>query len=116
MKFCAACDNMMYVRVDEHTTYMCKFCGFSEELDTKSQICITDTKLKNDESVYRRYISPYLRSDATVPHVSNVQCPNPKCNRKDDQPNDVMVIKYDKSALKYVYVCTHCNYTWVTRT
>ena len=92
--------------------YVCKMCDNVEELSQDGNtVVITDSKFTDDDIEYRRFLSPLLKHDVTLPHVSNIECPNDKCSRKD-RANDVIVIKYNVDKLKFLYMCAHCDHAW----
>lgn len=118
MKFCSLCNNMMYIRSTSHeTAYLCKMCQNEEPLvaqtDSGDPLVITDTLLHDDDMKYRRYLSPYLIDDVTIPHVSNIICPNDSCVRSEQNANDVIVVKYDNDKLKFMYMCAYCKHYWL---
>lgn len=117
MYFCDKCDNMYYINIDEtknNIYYLCKKCGnvnnnilTSNNVIYEENINITNTyKISNAINKYTKY-------DPTLPKISNINCPNAKClsNTSDTQPN-ILYIKYDDDNIKFVYLCTHCDYTW----
>lgn len=116
MKFCKVCDNMMYIRTDASGgVYTCKMCASTEALRNEdgSPIMVTDMRTVDDELKYRRYTTPYLVHDATLPHVSNIACPNQACSKAADAPHDVILVKYDPDKLRFMYTCAHCRYHWL---
>lgn len=114
MRFCGVCDNMMYIRTTpQHgTAYACKMCDNTEAIEPGA--VVTDTKLIDDSIKYTRYVTPHLKDDVTLPHVANIPCPNVLCSRRDDQPHDIVVVKYDYDKLQYLYMCAYCDRYWLT--
>ena len=132
LKFCTVCDNLLYINVatspDEtnqvpEMQYVCKNCGniqrgTDDEEDRASRagqsICVLETRLGEDDSEdYKRYMTPYLKYDPTLPRVSHIICPNTKCQSPDGS-KEVIVVKYDKPNMKYVYCCESCDTLWKT--
>ena len=116
MKFCSLCDNMMYISLsgDRKMSYHCKNCKNVEECESEESVCVLDNNHIDNESNYKQYLNKYLRYDNTLPRVTNITCPNPACTRKDDQTNEVIIIKYDFVDMKYLYHCEHCLEFWRT--
>lgn len=113
MKFCNVCDNMLYIRTDAgKTMYLCKMCNNIEPLSDGATVCITDSKIRDDDIEYKRFLSPLLKYDVTLPHVSNIVCPNSDCSKKPGEENDVIVVKYNADKLKFLYTCVYCNKAW----
>lgn len=114
MKFCSVCDNMLYIKTDSDTKYVCKNCGYTQPISGPTEtVTITDTKAFDDSVKYMRYVTPLLLSDPTMPHVSNIVCQNATCNKPNNAPNDVVYVKYDYENLRYLYMCVYCGVPWV---
>lgn len=115
MKFCDVCDNMLYIKSDAEglTRYACKNCGNSQEMGG-DVVVISDTQVTDDSIKYMRYVTPLVKHDPTMPHVSNIACRNSACTRADGQEHDVIVVKYDYNNLRFLYMCAHCSAFWVT--
>jgi len=125
MKFCGQCNNMLYLtiseKVENELNYSCRNCGFSEQ--AKGIISLsTTTQSKCHRSVYD-IINKYTKLDPTLPRVNNVNCANELCETNKDPDNEVqqnpiekeiIYIRYDDSAMKYIYMCSHCDSVWST--
>lgn len=115
MHFCSICDNVYFIKVneDKDMVYFCKSCG-NEEVKKKDNgsICIIDDNKVDDATKYSQYMNKYLKYDPTLPRVANIKCTNPACTKGDDQPNEVIYLKYDHPNMKYMYYCCHCEYFW----
>ena len=65
-------------------------------------------------------IGVYTKLDPTLPRVSNIPCPNAACisNRPDEDksedtpPHEVIYLRYNDAALKFVYICNQCDTIW----
>ena len=116
MKFCDVCHNMLYMRVrDDNLMYHCKRCGVevgNVNQDIES-LCVTDTKYEDD--FHRQYLSPHIVYDPTLPHTDAIPCTNKSCPRPDEKPSDVIYVKYDNVAMKFLYYCTYCGRFWTTK-
>lgn len=116
MKFCSVCQNMYYISVDPNDTnklcMYCRYCG-NREL-ANSNLCVINTRqpscvLKN------HVINPYTKLDPTLPRIYTLPCPNLTCETHAEEtplPRDVLYIRYDDKALKYLYMCCHCDTVW----
>jgi DNA-directed RNA polymerase subunit M/transcription elongation factor TFIIS len=115
MRFCSVCDNMLYIRAAaDKTVYACKMCNTIEPLSHDGgAVMITDSQLTDENIKYRMYLSPFLVQDPTMPHVSNIVCPNETCSKQDSTSNDVVVVKYDADKLRFLYMCAHCGQYWL---
>ena len=92
--------------------YFCKSCDNREECDKSESICILDNNYIDDETNYRQYVNKYIKHDKTLPRVTNIECPNDACTRPKDAPNEVIIIKYDFTNMKYLYCCEYCDNFW----
>lgn len=114
---------------DVEMRYVCKNCGDTQRATNDGDgngnrdglaesICVLETRLGEDESSdWKRYMTPYLKYDPTLPRVSHIICPNPRCKSASSSPedrNEVIVVKYDKPNMKYLYSCEGCNTFWRT--
>jgi DNA-directed RNA polymerase subunit M/transcription elongation factor TFIIS len=115
MHFCSICDNVYFIKVNEgkDMIYYCKSCG-NEEVKHKENgsICIIDDNKVDDATKYSQYMNKYIKYDPTLPRVANIKCTNPACTKGEDQPNEVIYLKYDHTNMKYMYYCCHCEYFW----
>ena len=128
MHFCKICQNMYYIRLSGENkntlTYYCRKCGNEDDTlgATLDNICVSKTHVKKKESGLRHLINQYTKLDPTLPRVKNIPCPNNACssNRKTQEGEDatvqdgheVIYIRYDDAALKFVYICNSCDTVW----
>jgi DNA-directed RNA polymerase subunit M/transcription elongation factor TFIIS len=115
---------MLYIGIDaENTnqlTYYCRHCGAIDELTTAEGHCVLNTQLKKGEQKFNHIINPYTKFDPTLPRIYNVKCPNGVCKSNastehaSSSPAEVIYIRYDDQQLKYLYICTECDYVWKT--
>lgn len=118
MEFCEDCENILTLKFKntesdkEKLQLYCNNCGFNKNamLEKNSYI------LKNDYNLQKIFIEEknikYITQDPTIPHISNINCPNKQCTRVDDQINNVAYIKINEQDMKYLYVCSYCKYQW----
>jgi DNA-directed RNA polymerase subunit M/transcription elongation factor TFIIS len=116
LKFCKHCDYSLTLEInkdDENTLYYsCATCGYKEKEEKGGLIMETAVQEKASDS-YKVYLNEFTIKDPTLPHIKNIPCPNEACTGKADP--DVIYIKYDAAALKYLYICTHCKTHWRSR-
>jgi len=96
--------------------YYCRNCGFEDKELTVDNICVLNTQLKASKAKYMHMVNEYTKYDPTLPRTSTMQCPNDEClsRTKKDVKAEVMYLRYDDTNLKYVYLCVHCNQTWLS--
>ena len=120
MKFCDHCSNMLYISINEENTnelvYYCRNCGEKDETLTNDNICVLETNFKKGEQTFNHIINKYTKKDPTLPRISNVKCPNAACqtNVKSDVVPEIIYMRYDDEALKYLYICVTCDTVWKT--
>ena len=120
MKFCNHCSNMLYISINEENTnelvYYCRNCGEKDETLTNDNICVLETNFKKGEQTFNHIINKYTKKDPTLPRISNVKCPNAACqtNVKSDVVPEIIYMRYDDEALKYLYICVTCDTVWKT--
>jgi len=111
MKFCPACNNMLYA-IDEElnnegkkfAALSCRKCDFKEHLDKNNPIVYEHIMKENDLS--KVALNPYLKYDPTLPRFTEIVCPS-KCGK-----NDVVGVKLDSQELVWMYQCVQCETTW----
>lgn len=129
MHFCTNCGNMYYIRLsgtpgaeDEAAVaqaanelkYYCRNCGHVDETLTVDNITVVDTKTATGGS-FTHAVNRYTVLDPTLPHISTIKCPNAICDSNEDETKrDVVYIRYDDVAMKYIYICTVCDTIWKT--
>ena len=136
MHFCEKCGNMFYLKisedVDSHLLYYCRKCGnkSNKPVDSDSnELCVSKTHIKKTTESYKNIINSYTKLDPTLPRLTNMKCPNPECKNiskekggeskdsgsesKEKDSNEIIYIRYDNENMKYIYLCTNCDYTWI---
>lgn len=126
MHFCVKCGNMYYIKIQtegkDNLIYYCRKCGFEDENITKdiNNLCVSKTHVINNTELYSQVINKYTKLDPTLPRINNVDCPNAECitnkeGKSDDSvEKEVIYIRYNDQAMKYVYLCAHCDTVWKT--
>ena len=122
MKFCTNCDNMYYIKINENNTnqleYYCRYCKHVDTLVNNEGICIINNKTKQSENTTSSVVNEYTKLDPTLPRLYNLKCPNVDCNSNQSEFGnknpEIIYIRIDDSNLKYLYLCSHCDFTWKT--
>jgi DNA-directed RNA polymerase subunit M/transcription elongation factor TFIIS len=112
MKFCAVCDNMLYVDLDADggLLHVCKSCANVVRADRE---VVLDTNYVDDYTRYKQYMTPYLKHDPTLPRSTTIPCANgDRCTRPAGAPSEVLYVKYDAVNLRFLYNCVHCDAFW----
>lgn len=117
MEFCEKCDNMYYMKTNDENNlvYYCKYCGHEDStlIQAKNLKVYKFTKETKAKDIH---VNEYTKYDPTLPHTSNIKCPNMECKSNTDSaayPQDVIYMRYDDGNMKYCYLCCHCDYNWV---
>lgn len=116
MKFCEGCRNMLFLQLQEGGAlhYHCKACGTTLDAQpTTQETCVVDNNYVDD--FHKQYLSPYIVYDPTLPRTRNIPCINKACVRPKDREQEVIYVKYDTAAMKFLYYCCHCGMFWKTK-
>ncbi len=121
MKFCNNCDNMYYIKINESNTnqleYYCRYCKHIDTLVNNEGICIINNNMKQSENITSTVVNRYTRLDPTLPRLYNLKCPNADCDSNQgttDKNPEIIYIRIDDNNLKYLYLCTRCDFNWKT--
>jgi len=120
MKFCSTCDNMYYINVSETDVdkleYYCRNCGNKDDAnDIQGTMSVSKVQFVNDVTNMSHIINKYTKLDRGLPRIDHIPCPNPECSTNtNDTKREIIYIRYDETNIKYVYLCTTCDYTWKT--
>jgi DNA-directed RNA polymerase subunit M/transcription elongation factor TFIIS len=139
MHFCSVCHNMYYLKIVESETsentslaYYCRNCGHSDTMLMTENNCVSNTQIKRTEQNYSHIINEYTKHDPTLPRINTIHCPNLTCpsniveeegtaaNANSANPEvsskkpEIIYIRYDDINMKYMYICTHCDFKWKT--
>lgn len=111
MKFCTQCQNMLYqVKTTETgAVYKCRACPYEEPI-TKENPVVYEHDLQQDTSI-QYSINPYIKYDPTLPHFTNMVCPNNTCPTRG-RDSDIKGIKLDPVNVVWMYQCVQCGVTW----
>lgn len=105
---------MLYIKVDaDHTmTFFCKNCAYEKTVDDTESVCVAESHVTiEDDSRFSMFTTPLIKYDPTLPHVTNILCPNTSCSKRENHP-DVIYIKCDPINMKYLYFCCNCETFW----
>lgn len=140
MHFCSECGNMLYLRLADPTpivppvagetanpeqsvstgtaqqdlVYYCRNCGHTDDTLTIDNVCVVDSGSSKSAKL-SNVVNRYTKLDPTLPHTKTIRCPNSGCgSNEDESKRDVIYIRYDDRAMKYVYICAVCDTMWTT--
>jgi len=120
IRFCSKCDNKYYHTIqDNELIYYCRVCGNKEVNVNKEALCVLDTNMQEGTAKFDHIVNRYTKFDPTLPHIF-LHCPNEKCktNHADSSSEpgvtDAIYLRYDNANLKFLYICTECDYKWKT--
>jgi DNA-directed RNA polymerase subunit M/transcription elongation factor TFIIS len=120
MHFCTNCSNMYYIRIDADNpnklVYYCRNCGNEDSTLTVNNVSVSKMQLTRGEQKFSHIINKYTKLDPTLPRISKIKCPNAECetNHSEAVEREIIYIRYDDVNMKYVYLCTTCDYVWKT--
>ena len=133
MNFCENCGNMYYLKISSENNnqliYNCRKCGNTDSnliSDDNGVICVSKTHIKKTKQSYNSIINKYTKLDPTLPRIRNMKCPNVECpsnnvetkqdaldtDEENNVNNEILFMRYDNDNMKYVYLCTECDYSW----
>jgi hypothetical protein len=91
---------------------VCRACGYQREETTGGLLLEIDLKEKTSEG-YKILLNEFTKQDPTLPHESNIKCPNAECaSNTSNKQRDVTYLKYDAVNLKFIYICNVCDKEW----
>ena len=122
MNFCNNCNNMYYIKLEEEDcdkiVYYCRNCGNVDDKILDVNKCILQENINKTEDKYNVHINKYTKLDITLPRINYIKCPNSICeSNKDDfdtNSREIIYIRYDNTSMKYLYLCSHCDFIWKT--
>ena len=103
---------MYYIKINEQDDikYYCRNCGHED-----NELSVNELKV----SVYEKnpnaqiHINSWIKHDPTLPHMNTIKCPNVKCKSNEkDQTSDIIYFRYNDTEMKYMYLCTICDFNW----
>ena len=116
MNFCSNCENMLFIKLSQEDSNnvinYCRNCGNEEDINSQN-ICVFKNSVKKNNQKYQDYINEFTKLDPTLPRINNIKCPNTDCiSNKDEKKREIIYIRYDDTKIKYIYLCSSCDYVW----
>ena len=120
MHFCSKCDNMYYIKLSgegevlNNLVYYCRQCNYEDTtlVVDNSLICVSKSYINEKQENYKDIVNEYTKLDPTLPEVKNIKCPNSDCESNNDKDTKIVTIRYDDTAMKYMYMCCLCDNVW----
>ncbi len=117
MHFCSKCDNMYYLRLSEAESnkliHYCRNCGNEEIITNNESICISNSELIQNDQKYKYIINKYTKLDPSLPRTNTIKCPNQSCpSNSEDSTREIIYVRYDDDNVKYIYICSTCDFSW----
>lgn len=118
IRFCAKCNNYLYLQVDaesQNLFRLCRNCGFKDE--SAQGGLVTEIMVQERSAEGYNMINEFTLRDPRLPHLHNtMKCVNGDCtSNRGGAESDVVYIKYDLANLRYIYMCYHCETIWRSR-
>ncbi len=122
MHFCNKCDNMYYIKLEnedcDNIVYYCRNCGNSTDSLLDLGKCVLKESINKNENKLNITVNKYTKLDNSLPRINYIKCPNEVCESNkesfDINKREIISIRYDHTDMKYLYLCSHCDYTWKT--
>ena len=121
---------MYYIKIkddnENQLTYYCRNCGYIDETIAEEGVCVLNTSLaKETVQSHEHIINKYTKLDPTLPRIYNIKCPNSNCStnketnidfegKREENQNEIIYIRYNEEDMKYLYLCTNCDFVWKT--
>jgi DNA-directed RNA polymerase subunit M/transcription elongation factor TFIIS len=110
---------MYYIRIDSEDSnklvYYCRNCGNEDSSITVDNVAVSKIKKQKDGQQFSHIINKYTKLDPTLPRISKVLCPFKDCKTNtNDEPREIIYIRYDDVNMKYIYLCSTCDTVWKT--
>lgn len=122
MDFCSTCDNMYYIKLEndecDNIVYYCRNCGNVDDKLINVNKCILRENINKSGDKYSVHINKFTKLDITLPRINYIKCPNETCETNtpdfDSTKKEIIFIRYDDTSMKYLYLCSHCDFVWKT--
>jgi DNA-directed RNA polymerase subunit M/transcription elongation factor TFIIS len=120
MKFCGTCSNMLYLSISEENmdklVYYCRNCGSQDDsAEITGSMSVSNIHVNQEVSSMSHIINKYTKLDPTLPRINRIPCPNAECaTNTAGAEREIIYIRYDETNIKYVYLCSTCDFTWKT--
>jgi len=118
---------MYYLKITEDNEnrimYFCRKCGDNDDniINDSDSFCVSKTHIKKTTEIYKNIINEYTKLDPTLPRIKNMKCPNEECSSNEEKEEkkenveeypEIIYLRYDNDNMKYIYLCSKCDYTW----
>jgi DNA-directed RNA polymerase subunit M/transcription elongation factor TFIIS len=122
MDFCTNCNNMYYIKLEnedcDKIVYYCRNCGTTDDALVNVNKCILRENINVSEDKFNIHINKYTKLDITLPRINYIKCPNELCQTNesgfDSKKKEIIFMRYDDTRMKYLYLCSHCDFIWKT--
>jgi DNA-directed RNA polymerase subunit M/transcription elongation factor TFIIS len=130
MKFCPRCESYLISEIlstdiendpNKLLQYNCMTCGYKERLDVsknEESKCIYKSMTERSKIKIDAQNLRHLKYDRTLPHITNIACPNEKCPTKHSASqlkNNVLYMNLNENMMIFLYQCCHCEFTWTNK-
>jgi len=95
--------------------YYCRHCGYIETNLTKENVIVSISNITQKNIKPKFVINEYTKYDPTIPRIHHIPCVSKECPsivKPEENPQNVLYIRYDNDNLKYMFMCEYCNTTW----
>jgi DNA-directed RNA polymerase subunit M/transcription elongation factor TFIIS len=113
---------MYYIKIESEDTnkliYYCRKCGNEDKNINTTKSIIKETINEIGNNNINSFVNKYTKYDNTLPRINYIKCPNSSCSSNkesfDSDTKEIIYIRYDNINMKYLYLCSHCDFTWKT--
>tara|TARA_B100001093_G_C26843845_1_gene1021818 strand:+ start:2703 stop:3050 length:348 start_codon:yes stop_codon:yes gene_type:complete len=113
---------MYYIKLEnedcDNIVYYCRNCGNSTDSLLDLGKCVLKESINKNENKLNITVNKYTKLDNSLPRINYIKCPNEVCESNkesfDINKREIISIRYDHTDMKYLYLCSHCDYTWKT--
>lgn len=117
MHFCSNCSMMYYISISQNDenklSYYCRNCGNIDNTISVENMTVIKIEFNNKKN-FANIINKYTKLDPTLPRINKISCVNNLCESNNGTAEkDIIYIRYDDVNIKYVYLCSVCDTTWI---
>tara|TARA_B110001450_G_C17667896_1_gene500485 strand:- start:3435 stop:3782 length:348 start_codon:yes stop_codon:yes gene_type:complete len=113
---------MYYIKLENENCdkiiHYCRNCGNSDDNLVDVNKCILKENINKQENKFNINVNKYTKLDNTLPRINYIKCPNESCVSNghdfDIDIREIIYIRYDNISMRYLYLCSHCDYVWKT--
>ncbi len=108
-------DENLFDNKQTYLSHLCGNCGY-ERKNTEGGLVMEINLQQRANEGYKILLNKFTKQDPTLPHVKTIKCPNETCpTNTSSKDKDVIYIKYDAANMKFIYICTVCDFEWRSR-